>query len=244
LANLLKVSANDGLPISALPVPTPPSFIHKCDVPSGRQVTYCKQEASICPTKAKTHRVRNCAGGDRLDFPGPTATKTASLVTTKLLLNSTISTPYARFSAFDINNFYYGTRMSRYEYMKLHISKISDEIIEEHELKPRTTSNSWVYMEIRKGMSGLEQAGRIAYDRLTTHLAKFRYCPIPITPSLWKHYTHPIAFSLVVDDFGVKYVGQEYALHLLGALRKLYTVTEDWDGTLFSGLTIQWNYAQ
>jgi hypothetical protein len=32
-------------------------------------------------------------------------------------------------------------------------------------------------------------------------------------------------------------------MHLLEALRGLYTVTEDWTGTLFSGLTIQWNYA-
>jgi hypothetical protein len=81
-------------------------FIKKGNVPTGRQVTYCKQEASIRPTKAETHRVRNCAGGDRLDFPGPTSTQTASLTTTKILINSTISTPNARFSAFDLKNFY------------------------------------------------------------------------------------------------------------------------------------------
>jgi hypothetical protein len=192
-------------------------FISKCDVPSGRQVTYCKQEASIRPTKAETHRVRNCAGGDRLDFPGPTATQTASLATTKILLNSTISTPNARFSAFDIKNFYYGTPMSRYEYMKLHISKIPDEIIEEYNLASITTTDGWVYMEIRKGMPGLKQAGRIANDRLTIHLAKFGYRPVPVTPSLWTHDTCPVDFSLVVDDFGVKYVGKEHAMHLLTA---------------------------
>jgi hypothetical protein len=37
-------------------------FIRKQDVPTGRKVTYCKQEASLRPTKAETHRVRNCAG--------------------------------------------------------------------------------------------------------------------------------------------------------------------------------------
>ena len=81
-------------------------FIRKSDVPAGRQVTYCKQEASIRPNKAETHRVRNVAGGDRLDYPGPTSTQCASLTTTKLLLNSTISTPDARFGAFDLKNFY------------------------------------------------------------------------------------------------------------------------------------------
>jgi hypothetical protein len=75
-------------------------FIRTQDVPVGRKVTYCKQEASLRPTKAETHRVRNCASGDRLDFPGPTATQTASLATTKILLNSTISTPNARFGTF------------------------------------------------------------------------------------------------------------------------------------------------
>jgi hypothetical protein len=99
-------------------------------------------------------------------------------------------------------------------------------------------------MEIQKGMPRLKPAGRITNDRLTTHLAKFGYLPVPITPSLWKHDTWPIDLSLVVDNFGVKYVGKEHAMHLLRALRKLYTVTEDWDGTLFSGLTIQWNYAK
>ena len=29
------------------------------------------------------------------------------------------------------------------------------------------------------------------------------------TPGLWLHEWRPIQFSLVVDDFGVKYVGEE-----------------------------------
>jgi hypothetical protein len=77
-------------------------FIRKNAVPAGRQVTYMKQEATLRPNKAEVHRVRNCAGGDRLDFPGPTSTQTSSLITFKILLNSIISTPNARFCAFDI----------------------------------------------------------------------------------------------------------------------------------------------
>jgi hypothetical protein len=80
-------------------------FIPKSSVPKGRQVTYCKQEATIRPTKSETHCVHNCAGSDPLDFPGPTSTQTTSLTTTKLLLNSTISTPGAKFCAFNIKHF-------------------------------------------------------------------------------------------------------------------------------------------
>jgi hypothetical protein len=218
------------------------SIHQQYEVPAGRQVTYCKQEASLRPNKTETHRVCNCAGGDRLYLPGPTATQTASLTTTKLLLNSTISTPNARFSAFDIKNLYYGTPMPRYEYMKLHISKIPNEIIQEYNLSDYTTPDGWVYMEKREGMAGLKQAGRLANDRLTIHLGKSGYCPVRLTPSLWAHGTRPIVFALVVDDFGVKYVSKEHALHLLQALRTLYTVMEDWAGTLFLGLTIDWHY--
>jgi hypothetical protein len=86
-----------------------------------------------------------------------------------------------------------------------------------------------------------QQAGRIANDCHTKHLATFGYRLVPLTPSLWTHDTRPLNFSLVVDNFGVKYVGKEQALHLLKALRHLYTVTE---GSLFSCLTIKWNYAK
>jgi hypothetical protein len=121
--------------------------------------------------------------------------------------------------------------MTRFEHMKIHVSKMPNEIIDEHDLKSLATEDGWIYMEIRKGMPGLKQAGRIANDRLTKHLAKHGYHPTPRTPSLWTHDTRPVDFTFIVDDFGVKYVGKEHAMHLLNALRDLCTVTEDWGGT-------------
>ena len=52
---------------------------------------------SIRPTKAEMNRVRVTVGGDCFDFHGTTTTHCASLKTTKCLLDSTISTPGARF---------------------------------------------------------------------------------------------------------------------------------------------------
>ena len=88
----------------------------------------------------------------------------------------------------------------------------------------------------------LKQAGRIANDRLKAHLAQFGFAPVPITPSLWKNDTKPIFFSLVVDNFGVKYIVKENSYHLIQALQKLYTISIDWTGSLFCGLTIYWDY--
>ena len=70
-------------------------------------------------------------------------------------------------------------------------------------------------MEIRKGMPGIKQAGRLASDRLTNNLARNGYARIPHTPSLWYHHTSDLVFSLVVDDFGIKYTRKADANHLL-----------------------------
>ena len=60
-------------------------------------------------------------------------------------------------------------------------------------------------MEIRKVIPGLKQARRLASDQLTKNLARNRYAPVPHTPSLWRHHTSYLVFSLVIDDFGIKY---------------------------------------
>ena len=122
--------------------------------------------------------------------------------------------------------------MARYEYMKLDLACILDEIIDQYSLRT-LSSDGWFYLEIQKGMPGLKQAGRISNDRLKSHLAHFGFAPVPITLALWKHATKPIIFSLVVDDFGVKYIVKENADHLIQDLQKLYTISIDWTGSLF-----------
>ena len=109
--------------------------------------------------------------------------------------------------------------MARYEDMKLSLACITDEIIEQYNLRT-LSSNGGVFLEIQKFMPGLKKSGRIANDRLKAHLAQFGFAPVPITPALWKHDTKPIFFSLIVDDFGVKFIGNENANYLIQALHK------------------------
>ena len=120
----------------------------------------------------------------------------------------------------DVKNFYLNTPMARYEYMRMHISLIPDEIIEEYKLLEKVDDKGFVYMEIRRSMYGLKQAGKLSNDLLVQRLAKHGYRPSKITDGYWKHDTRPISFTLVVDDFGVKYVGKEHADHLMESLKK------------------------
>jgi hypothetical protein len=51
-------------------------------------------------------------------------------------------------------------------------------------------------------------------------------------------------FSLVVDDFGIKYVGKQHAQHLIDSLLEDYKITEDWTGSLYCGIQLDWDYAK
>ena len=99
----------------------------------------------------------------------------------------------------DIKDFYYGTAMDRCEYMKLELACLPDKIIDQNILRA-LSYDGWVYLDIRKVMPGLKQAGRIANDWLKYHLSHFGLSPIPRTPALCKHTTKPIILSLVLDD--------------------------------------------
>ena len=131
--------------------------------------------------------------------------------------------------------------MGRYEYMKISLEILPKESIAQYNLL-QLALNGWVYLETRKGMPGLKHSGRITKDRLKIHLAKFGYSPVTRISSLWKHATKDICFSLVIDDFGVKHVGKDTADHLIQALKKLYTISIDWTGSLYCSLTINWDY--
>ena len=131
--------------------------------------------------------------------------------------------------------------MAKYEYMKISLDILPEEIISQYNLC-QLASNGWVYLDIGKVMPGLKQAGRISNDRIQIHLPNFGYPPVARTPSLWKNATKDIFFSLVVDDFGAKYVDKETADHLIQALQKLYTISIDWTAPLYCGITINWDY--
>jgi hypothetical protein len=94
-------------------------------------------------------------------------------------------------------------------------------------------------------MWGLPQAGILTNKKLCRELEPHRYHEHENTPGLWYHKTRPISLTLVVDDFGVKYVGKEHVDHLIACLAKSkYKLTEDWKGNLYCGITLDWNYKE
>jgi hypothetical protein len=91
-------------------------------------------------------------------------------------------------------------------------------------------------------MYGLKQAGLLANQLLQTHLAPFGYYPARHTTGLWLHKKRPIAFSLVMGDFAVKYLGKQHADHLKNAVLQTYELATDWVAEVYSGMTLKWDY--
>ena len=59
------------------------------------------------------------------------------------------------------------------------------------------------------------QAGILANKRLKRKLEPFGYHKCKNTPGLWYHTTKSITFTLVFDDFGLKYVDKSDVEHLI-----------------------------
>ncbi len=143
------------------------NFLHPKDkVPQARakDVTYGLITCHIRPEKTnEPNQTRLVAQGDRVHYPFDAGIPTAKLLTVKLLINSVISSPGARFFMMDIKNFYLCTTMTRYEYMP-------DNVIAHYNLRNIATPNGYVYCKIRQVMHGLPQAGIIAQELLAKRL--------------------------------------------------------------------------
>ena len=219
-------------------------FMKYQNIPADRKkdITYGRIVVDYRPQKTEPHRTRLTVGGNLINYPDNVSTKTAEINTAKLLFNSVISTKNAKFACLDIGNFYLGTPMDRYEYMFLPMEVIPQEIIEQYNLQ-ELEHNGKIYLEIRKGMYGLPQAGILANEQLQRNLKPHGYYPCRYTPGLWRHKTRAITFSLVVDDFGIKYIHKEDVQHLYNTLHTYYPkLSIDWSGTLYCGITLEWDY--
>ena len=221
------------------------SFMDKTEIPSKRlkDVVHSRMVCNVRPQKEEVNRIRLTFCGQNSEVPMDCGTPTASVLAIKLLLNSVISTPDARFMAIDINHFYLSTTLDRPGYLRMKLSYFPEDVIEHYKLKEEVYSKGWVYATIVKEMYGLPHAGIIAQKQLEERLNKHGYCQSKYTTGLWKHESRQILFSFIlVNDFGVKYAQKEDAQHLLNVLQEHCTISKDLDDKRYNGRTLDWGY--
>jgi hypothetical protein len=140
-----------------------------------------------------------------------------------------------------LKDFYLCSDLPDYEYVRIPMHMLPPAIVQLYQLESKM-SNGYVYAEVRKGMYGLLQAGKLANDRLHKFLAPFGYVPCPVIPGLWKHLHSDLMFTLVVDDFGIRCTNKQDVDDLIAIINKEYKCSQDWTGNRYIGLTLNWNY--
>ena len=88
-------------------------FIRKCEVPSGKTITYANMVCDHRPLKGEKYSVRLTIREDKLLYNDETVSPAADLLETKILLNSTISNAHkgVRFMGIDIKNYFLMTSL-------------------------------------------------------------------------------------------------------------------------------------
>ena len=133
-------------------------------------------------------------GSDGLTYENETAAPAANSLDSKIMFNSTINTCNVKFRTICIKDFFLSSTMGQPEYMKLHIDKIPDNIIDKYNLQSLHDFAQHVHFIIKKGMYVL--AAILAYNQLKSSWAPHEYNPIPNTDSLWKYESNPVQFCL------------------------------------------------
>ena len=216
-------------------------WIPRSDLPPNKTATYPRYTVAYRSEKDDPYRTRITAGEDRLEYFGDVTTHTAGMEAFKILINSIISTPNAKCCTADISNMYLCSQLEQPEFVKFKISMIPETIIQHYGLR-KLVHKGYVCARIKKAWYGLKQSGKIAHDDLVTQLSKHGYHKSKYTEGLFTHETRQIAFTLLVDDFAIKYVDKSDVDHLLICLREKYSVKVDWDAQQYIGINLDWDY--
>ena len=109
------------------------------------------------------------------------------------------------------------TNVNGKNHARISVHLIPEAFIKECDLCEKV-HKGYLHVWIGKCIYGLPQAGRLANDLLRKRWATCGYTECTHTTGLWRHVHRPVAFALVVDDLGVKFVGVEHLQHLVTSL--------------------------
>ena len=94
--------------------------------------TYGRIVLDYLPQKEYPYQKGLTVGGNLMNYPGDVGTTTSDMITSKLLFNSILLNIYTKLMVIEKN--YLNTPMAGYEYMRLPIDIIMQEIVYEYQL--------------------------------------------------------------------------------------------------------------
>jgi hypothetical protein len=105
-------------------------FLRRSDVPPDKKISYGNFICNYRPLKTETNRVHLTAGGDKIPYNDDAGSPAASLLETKLLLNSTIpdADKGSRFMCADLKDHFLALPMKDPEFMQIKYNYFPEDI--------------------------------------------------------------------------------------------------------------------
>ena len=189
-----------------------------------------------------TYRTRGTAGGDRIYTDMPVKSDVASIQAVKTMLNSILSTENAKAATLDIDDFFIsGTKLVKPEYMFVYFHQLSPEFQKRYS-DPKYWQNDRMLFRVDKTIYGLPQSCILSQRDLIKLLASHGYHQLKCDSCIFSNTDKSVQFSLVVDDFLVKYTDLTNINHLITTLKSRYGLKVDMDAKKYLGITLKWDY--
>jgi hypothetical protein len=150
--------------------------------------------------------VRWTIGGDRIEIDYEVGTNTAALPTVNALFHSIVFT-HSFMATIDIVDYYLGAILPFPESVRIDVSSISLPTLTQLGLLPflrHSHGKPFLFCDVLKTVPGLPQSGVLSQLRFVSLLTQHGFSETT-TPMLFRHHTHSTTFTLVVDDFLVRY---------------------------------------
>ena len=100
------------------------------------------------------------------------------------------------------------------EYIKFNYNLIPPIIIKHYNLD-KIANNGFAYVKFNEAWYRLKRSRNFAQDNLVKHLNKHGYIQAQHTNGLFVHQLQDISFTLVVNNFGIKYTNKGDVNHLI-----------------------------
>jgi len=146
-----------------------------------------------------------------------------------------------RYGTLDLKDFYLKSTLPQPEWITIPVKDIPTSLLEAHDLV-KFVVDGHILCRVDGTMYGHPYAGRGANIDLVAHLLAHDFTQDSNIPCLFTHRTRCMSFTLVVDDFGVKYNNIDDFNFLVSSLQKKYELHIDLTGSKYIGVRLDWDY--
>ena len=135
-------------------------------------------------------------GRDKLTYIDDIPSHAASMLETQLLINNVISDKKVRFLTIAFKNCLLQTIMIEPKFMKIKAKYFPEDIQKQYHISEKIAQDGYFYCRIKRGVYGLKQAARLAWNQLVKRLGDSGYKPDKYAPNIWSYETRKTKFSL------------------------------------------------